>query len=324
MTQLLDISLEDGRYAFGTERLDRWLDMLTAVGIHEVELPHLFTQWGAKAAPRFRVRVAGEPRDMFGWDAAATDESYQEFLRALIPFLKQYFAERLGLDRTVFHISDEPNDQHVESYRLARKSVLDLLDGCRVLDALSHPEFAALVETPVVATDAVPAFRAHGVEPAWVYHCIAQSWDVANRFIAQDAIRTRALGWQLYKANAQGFLHWAFNFYSSQLSRWPIDPFAETSAGGGFISGDPFIVYPGPGGEPWESLRHRLVRDAFDDLAVARGAEALIGRERVLAIVDPHGDLDYNAGWVSGEEWLERRARLDAAVAEALAPARSA
>ena len=187
-----------------------------------------------------------------------------------------------------------------------------------MLDALSEPEFMNLVDVPVVATDAVPAFRAHGREPAWVYYCIAQSWDVANRFIAQEPLRTRALGWQLYTARAEGFLHWGFNFYALPLSRGPIDPFRETSAGGGFISGDSFIVYPGPDGLPWPSLRHRLMRDAFDDLAAARAAEEVLGRDRVLGLIDPDGDLDYAAGWVDGGEWQQRRRQLDDAVQTAL------
>ncbi|MDO5676589.1 MAG: DUF4091 domain-containing protein [Propionibacteriaceae bacterium] len=314
-TQLLEIGLADGTYSFGTKHLDRWLDTLAEAGISRVEVPHLFTQWGAEWTPKFEVWENGQRTDRFGWDTPATDPEYQRFLSQLIPFLKSYFAERVGLDKTVFHISDEPNEHHLDSYRRARDSVQELLDGCRVLDALSHPEYADLVQTPVVATDAVPSFRAVGTEPSWVYYCIAQSRDVSNRFIAQEAVRTRALGWQLYKFRAVGFLHWALNFYSRQLSRGAINPFAETSAGGGFISGDPFIVYPGPGGATWPSLRHRLMRDAFDDLAAARGAEEVLGRERVLSIIDPDGTLDYNAGWVSSEVWLGRRRQLDEAVA---------
>ncbi len=60
------------------------------------------------------------------------------------------------------------------------------------------------------------------------------------------------------------------------------------------------------------------MRDAFDDLAAAKAAEQVLGRGRVLAIVDPDGDLDYDAGWIPGEEWLARRQRLDEAVVAAL------
>lgn len=46
--QLLDISLEDGVYRFETPRLDRWMQTLERAGIRQVELPHLFTQWGPR------------------------------------------------------------------------------------------------------------------------------------------------------------------------------------------------------------------------------------------------------------------------------------
>ena len=316
--QLLEIVADGDGYAFRTDRLDRWMETLATVGITEVELPHLFTQWGARATPRFTVRADGRDEDRFGWDTPATDPAYRAFLEALVPFLRRYFDEHVGLAHTVFHVSDEPDAEHLETYRRAQAVVAPLLEGVRVADALSHPEFVELVAEPVVATDAVPGFREAGIEPRWVYHCVAQPRGVANRFIAQTAMRTRALGWQLHKAGATGFLHWGFNFYARQLSLGPVDPFRDTTAGGAFPSGDPFIVYPGPDGEVWPSLRHRLVRDAFDDLAAARGAERVLGRDAVLAIIDPDGDLDYDAGWGPADEWLRRRAALDRAVREAL------
>ncbi|MEZ5085480.1 MAG: hypothetical protein R2722_04250 [Tessaracoccus sp.] len=208
--QLLDISLADGRYEFGTTRLDRWMDALSRAGIHQVELPHLFTQWGAKAAPQIQVTVDGITSQRFGWDTPATDAAYQDFLAQLVPFLKDYFDAKVGRENTFYHLSDEPVLEHLESYAAARDSVQELLEGCVVIDALSHPEYNDLVGIPVVANDAVPTFREHGIEPSWVYYCVAQSFGVSNRFIAQDGVRTRAFGWQMYKAGAIGLLHWAF------------------------------------------------------------------------------------------------------------------
>lgn len=316
--QLLDISCDDGVYHFGTDRLERWIRLLEQVGIAGVEVPHLFTQWGARLTPRFRMSVDGEVVDRFGWDTLATDPEYAYFLSSLVPFLKQWFESRIGLDHVVFHVSDEPNEHHLESYRAASDIARPLLEGARTLEALSHPEYIELVDEPVVATDAVLDFRRDGIEPAWVYHCVAQDVGVSNRFIAQESVRTRALGWQLWKFGVKGFLHWGFNFYYGQLSVCPIDPFADTSAGGGFISGDAFIVYPGPDGVVWPSLRHRLVRDAFVDLAAARTAESLLGRSQVLSVIDPDSTLGYDSGWVDSHTWLERRHRLDHAVAEHL------
>ena len=70
-TQLLDIELVDGRYSFGHARLDRWMELAAAAGLSQVEVPHLFTQWGATAAPQVWVRVDGEDRQLFGWHTDA-------------------------------------------------------------------------------------------------------------------------------------------------------------------------------------------------------------------------------------------------------------
>lgn len=317
-TQLLDITETSGRFEFGTERVDRWLDLLADSGLTGIEVPHLFTQWGANSAAPFVIDSGDGPQHRFGWDTPATAADYQVFLAQLVPFLRGYLADRIGEGNVVYHVSDEPTADHLDSYRAARDSVAGLLDGATVIDALSDPEFEELVGTPVVANDAIRRFREAGSEPDWVYYCVAQHRNVANRLIAQTGVWTRALGWQMYKARAKGFLHWGFNFYGTQLSRGLVDPFRDASAGGGFTSGDPFIVYPGPGFSTLESIRHRMFRQGLDDLAVAEQAEALVGREAVLRVIDPDGDLDYDSGWVSGDEWLRRRAELDELCLDAL------
>src|SRR5699024_11757910 len=60
-------------------------------------------------------------------------------------------------------------------------------------------------------------------------------------------------------------LHWGYNFWWSQFSLRPIDPFEETCAGGGFFGGDAFAVYPGPDGSAWLSIRHRVFAQAMAD-----------------------------------------------------------
>ena len=310
--QLLGISERAGRYTFDFSLLDTWLAHMREAGLTGVEVPHLFTQWGAHASPRFWVTEEdGDVRPRFGWDTPATSPEYREFLAQLLPALREYLAGAVGAENVWYHVSDEPEREHLESYRAAREVVADMLEGAQVIDALGDPDFHKLVDTPVVATDQIPRFRERGIEPAWVYYCVAQDVSVANRFIAQRPNRHRMLGFQLYIAGAKGYLHWAFNFYNTQYSLRALDPYRDTSAGGVFISGDTFVVYPGVDGAAVESLRHRMLRAAFDDLAVCQMAEDVAGREAVLRVINPDGDLDYDAGWVSEEEVLRRRAELD-------------
>lgn len=313
VTQLVDITREGDTYRFDWSRLDRWIELTKRLGFTNIELPHLFTQWGARFCPQFIVND-GVDREAFGWDVRASDPSYLEFLTQFIPALRKYLDQHFDTDHVWFHISDEPHAEHLDDYQQARDQVAELLTDANVIDALSDPEFLSVVDIPVVATDAVNDYRAAGVEPSWVYHCVSQNEAVANRFIAQHGTRHRQMGVQLYKNNVEGFLHWALNFYNEQLSVAPVDPFADTAAGGGFISGDPFIVYPGPNRESWPSIRHRMVGAGFQDLAVCQYAESLLGREQVLSIIDPEGQLDYDAGWVDASEVLRRRRALDDAI----------
>ncbi|WP_216404582.1 DUF4091 domain-containing protein [Arcanobacterium phocae] len=314
-TQLLDITrTETGEYVFDTAQALRWLGLLKKHGFSAIEIPHIFTQWGAKACAQFYIRQGQEVQPAFGWDTPATAPEYRAFLEQLIPFVRSFLSEHMDPDSLYFHISDEPAENNVDTYVAARAQVLDLLEGCRVIDALSEVAYHELVDTAVVATDAIDKFRAGGIEPEWVYYCVCQETKLANQYIAQRPIRHRYLGFQLYKSGARGFLQWGYNFYNTQLSTGYVDPFWENDAGGGFISGDAFIVYPAPNGEVWESLRHRMVGAGFQDLAVCQFAETLMGRAAVLDIIDPDQTLDYASGWVSEQKLIRRRERLNSAI----------
>ena len=93
----------------------------------------------------------------------------------------------------------------------------------------------------------------------WTYYCVGQGYKVSNRFITMPGWRTRILGVQLYKYRMEGFLHWGFNFYNTQYSLRPVDPYRENDADDAFPAGDAFIVYPGENGEEVESMRLPLI-----------------------------------------------------------------
>ena len=57
--QLVDVTLGNGGYEFGFDRLDRWVEMARRCGVEYYEIAHLFTQWGAKHAPKIVASVNG-------------------------------------------------------------------------------------------------------------------------------------------------------------------------------------------------------------------------------------------------------------------------
>lgn len=320
--QLLGIWHDEDGYQFSTELLDRYVGLLVRHGIRDVEVPHLFTQWGASRTPQIWVDTADGPEQRFGWHVAATDPAYRELLAELVPFLREHLGATFGNDHVLWHISDEPSEHHLETYRAAKASVADLLEGAVVLDALSSPQFAAEVDHPIVATNHVKDFLEAGLEVPCVYYCVGQSLAVSNRFIAQPAVGHRHLGAQMFVQRADTFLHWGYNFYNTQDSIESVDPFTDTCAGGHFPGGDPFVVYPGPDGEVWYSTRHRVLATLSADQRVMAWAEELLGREAVVALIDPKGEYSgtrgYEAAWPEPDDYRRRRLKLDRAVRAAL------
>lgn len=304
-TQLLRI-IDDGKgtYRFETEHLDRWLEVARRVGITHLEVPHLFTQWGARATPSIWVQTPTGPEQRFGWDVPADDPSYRALLEQLLPFLITHLDEKWGRDKVIFHISDEPNEDNLPTYGAAHAAVADLLADVTVVDALSSYSFydKGLVKVPVAAVDHAAPFLAGGVKDLWVYYCMGQTRGVSNRFIAQPSVRNRALGTQLAVNRAGGFLHWGFNFYNAQLSLHPINPFLDTCSAGAFYGGDPFMVYPGVGGVPVRSIRSEVFAEAMVDVRAAALLRETIGEERADAILRRDWAVGYDLPVIEADE----------------------
>ena len=285
--QLADVFVSDGSYTFGFDRLKRYLTLGLQKGFIRFEISHLFTQWGAAHAPKIMGLDKGREVKLFGWETDAHSPEYIGFLNAFIPALKSFLANEGLLDRCYFHISDEPNKENAQSYRLSRDSVRNALEGCRVMDALSDYQFyeQGLVDIPVPSNDHIDAFLDKDIPERWVYYCSAQAVNVSNRFFAMPSARCRILGWQLFKYDMTGFLHWGYNFWFSQHAKAVIDPYQVTDAGKAFPSGDAFVVYPGERG-PVSSLRLLTMFEAMQDLRALNLLASLTSREEVVSFME--------------------------------------
>ena len=292
--QLAKVERTEKGYAIDLSRLERFIDICLRNKIKFFEINHFFTQWGAKCTPKVIATVNGEEKRIFGWETPSTSPEYKEFLEALVPKIIATF-ESKGIDksRLYFHVSDEPSNNNIDNYRAAADVILPLVKGCNHTDALSHFDFyqQGLVPTPVVAVDAIEPFLEAGVEKLWCYYCCAQARDVANRFMAMPSARNRIIGTQIYKYGIKGFLHWGYNFYNSQFSKYEIDPYKVTDAGKAFPSGDAFSVYPYKDGVI-PSLRFRVFKQALCDVALLKLLEKKIGKENAVALIDRVANTD--------------------------------
>ncbi|MBO7743160.1 DUF4091 domain-containing protein [Paenibacillus sp. MWE-103] len=320
--QLVDVRKDAGGiYAFGFSRLLRWVELCDRVGIRYFEFSHLFTQWGAKHAPKVMAEEQGELRRIFGWETDAAGEAYTSFLGQYLPALTTFLREQELEGRCYFHISDEPLLEHMPWYRSASELMQAHLSGMPILDALTHYEYyeQGLVQRPIPANDHIEPFLERQVPELWTYYCCVQYRQVSNRFFNMPSARNRVIGVQLYKFRIAGFLHWGYNFWNTQYSLQAIDPYRVTDAGRSFPSGDAFLVYPGKEG-PVESIRLEVFYEGLQDLRALQLLESLAGRDRVLALIEeglaePLSFSRYpnDAEWLLGLRERVNRAIKDAA-----------
>ena len=293
-TQLLDVYINDGKYSFGFEKLDRWIELSRSIGYKYFEMPHLFTQWGAEFCPKIMATVDGEYKKIFGWENKSASPEYREFLANYLPAITAYMEAKGLKDYTFFHFSDEPREEHLATYKEAVAGAKEYLKGWKCMDALSEVEFykEGLVKQVVTPHYRSADFFEEGINDIWIYYCCTHQDYYSNRFFCYPLWRTRVLGLQMFKFDIPGFLQWGYNFYFNEHSKKLIDPFRTTDGGRAFPAGDPFSVYPGENGECLESMRLVSFHEGIQDMRALELLADLIGREKVKELIDDTAGME--------------------------------
>lgn len=314
--QLIDVTVTKGEYSFNFNKLTKWIEMCNECGIEYFEMSHFYTQWGAKHAPKIMATVNGKYKRIFGWKTRANSRKYVKFLTAFAAELKKYLEERNLKEKTLIHVSDEPEYSMRFAYRKASKTIHRLFDGYKIIDALSDYRFyeQKIVTTPIPANTAVHKFIGK-TDELWTYYCSAQHSNcVSNRFFCMTSLRNRIIGYQMYKYDVKGFLHWGYNFYYTQFSKGLVDPYTVSDAGGKFPSGDSYVVYPAKDGTPYPSLRLNVFYDGMQDMAALNALEKLVGREKAVSLIDrvvEFTDYPHDEKWM-----LETREKINLMIKE--------
>ena len=320
--QLVDVTVTNGKYTFNFDKLLTWIETAQKCGIEYFEMAHFFTQWGAKFAPKIMATVNGKYKKLFWWRTLVISRKYKKFLTQFSTELNALL-ESLNLkNKVLIHVSDEPNMSHIFTYRIAAKLIHKLFKGYKIIDALSDFKFysTGLIDTPIPANNHIEPFIGK-VSELWTYYCCAQDDKyVSNRFFSIPSQRNRVLGYQLYKYDVKGFLHWGYNFWNTRYSKEKINPYEVTDAGGFFQSGDSFVVYPKADGTPLCSLRLKVFYDGFQDMMALQTLEKLTGRENALKVLEQGLDNELTFfEYPHSIEWqLATRERINKAIKENL------
>ena len=270
-TQLLRVARTGrDRYRFDWRDVERYVALARQCGVRNFEWCHFFTQWGVKNAIRIYEGQGREEKLLWSPDTAATSRTYQAFLGQFLPQLHRFLEAEKLLKRSFFHVSDEPHLDHVPNYKAARGMLRDLAPWMKVMDALTHIEFARdrLTDMPIPSISKALDFVKEGL-PCWCYYCCGPRGRFLNRLMDTPLAKLAMHGFLFYRWPFQGFLHWGYNYWYKSQTRQLIDPFTvqDALAWPGWAYGDTSVVYPGPDG-PLDSIRWEVFGESLQDYAL--------------------------------------------------------
>ena len=283
-TQLLRVTkARRGRYGFDWSEVEKWVKLANACGIENFEWCHFFAQWGVKHALRVYEGIGLDEKLLWAPETGATSAVYRGFLGQLLPELHNFLKAKRLLDRSFFHVSDEPHGpEHKANYIAARGMLRELAPWIKTMDALSEIDYGreGITDMPVPSTATTKQYWEEGIA-SWTYFCCGPRGRFLNRLHDTPLPKLRMAGWLFHRFQRLGFLHWGFNYWYKSQTRQMIDPFAVTDGlrWPGWAYGDTTLVYPGERG-PIESIRGQVFAESLQDLALLQTAG-----------IDPDGKL---------------------------------
>ena len=184
----------------------------------------------------------------------------KEFFPRFLPEFENHLRKKGWLEKTVFHIADEPSNHNAMSWRQASEYVHHYAPALRRIDAIETTHCFDRLEIWVPKLDHLATWndvfmkaQNQGYE-LWYYTVgIFQKGSYPNKTVDVPLIESRILHWLNYRFGLKGYLHWGFN-------HWTVDPFESP----GRHRGDGWHVYPKKDGLI-NSLRWEQMRNGIQD-----------------------------------------------------------
>jgi hypothetical protein len=205
-------------------------------------------------------------------------EQVYQFIEAYARFLK----EKGWLDKALVELWDEPTDleypyikeraerlkkidQDLRLQLFAEGGPYDFFD--RSTDKYGLNDLVD-IWAPVNIIES-PETQAKGGE-IWTYFCTLARGIAPNFYIDRPAIYQRSIAWYCWMYGVDGFEHWSSNYFWRNTlkgkpmdQKWPNVPWDSRTYY--YFNGEGQLVYPGPDGVPYSSIRLENFRDGMDD-----------------------------------------------------------
>ncbi|MBR4221053.1 MAG: DUF4091 domain-containing protein [Victivallales bacterium] len=269
-TQLIKVKkLGAEKWSLDWTDVDRWVELAKSEGITHFEWVHPFTQWGVKNAIRIYEGQGEGEKLLWPVETGACSDIYRKFLKQYCKELHAFLEKHDILDKSFFHVSDEPHgDEHRANYVAARNLLLEVAPWMKTMDALSEIEYGRshLTDMPVPSIRIACEYAKEGIT-SWCYYCCGPRGPFLNRLLDTPLAKIAMHGFLFYRWPFKGFLHWGFNYWYRSQTRELIDVY-ETQDGyrwPGWAYGDTCMVYPGADGKPVDSIRWEVFSESLQD-----------------------------------------------------------
>ena len=276
----------DGSFKFDFSRFDKWAETFWDTGrmdLLETGFVARFGEGGWSSNEillrEFRVQVesTGKRITLAG----------KEFLPQFLPAIENHLREKGWLEKTVFHIADEPSNHNIMSWRDASEFVHKYAPAIRRMDAIETTHCLDRLEIWVPKLDHLATWydvfkRAQNQgNELWFYTVgIFQKGSYPNKTVDVPLIESRILHWLNYRFGLKGYLHWGFN-------SWTEDPFEAP----GQHRGDGWHVYPKKDGLinslRWEQMRNGIQDYEYLWMLEDKISKIKAGLSERLSIIEP-------------------------------------
>lgn len=290
-----------GRYEFDFSEVRRFVELAKGCGMEYFEFPHFWLYWGVRNPVHVYRRQGDHFELLWPTESDATAGVFRSFLEQYIPALHNFLKQEHLVDRSYFHVSDEPGgDEQFRNYKKARALLKELAPWMKVMDALSDIGYGkeGVTDIPVPILPAAQKYIEAGI-PHWVYFCTGPRGRYLNRLFDTPLPKIRMAGWLFYRLGAKGFLHWGYGYWYKMETQQLLNVFEE-GAGGDWPSipyGDPFVVYPGPDG-PLDSIRWEVFAESLQDYAILQTA-GVRPDSALLSEIKGYDNFPKNEAWIN-------------------------
>lgn len=286
----------EGKLTFDFTNFDKWVQILLDGGIKNIEGLQYAWRSGKWNDP-YHVEIHSENDETStGTRAAADSPEAEQFYSQFFPALYSHLKEKGWLDKYAQHVGDEPVKANADSYTTAAMYAKKYMPGVPIIEACLNHEMVGAVDIWVPTIEHLGKDydfykqRMAAGDRVWFYTCVQPQGDYANHFAELPLIKTRLVHWVNFKYNAEGYLHWGFNF-------WRKHPWDDI-ASGTLPGGDTHIVYPAKDSMGIvESMRLDAMRDGIEDhelLSQLKEKNPAKAEELAARIVKDWDDYDTN------------------------------